>query len=292
MQHQHEIAVLLQREGHSFGRDVRRVPRRPVEEVPVRRHRRVSDQSFVAWFGIVLVEVPRRAGRIELHRRVVHDARISGSQLPRFDKARRGDRHRNDEVPIDVVARGAKRVRPGHGDDDVRLAKVPRADCRRRRRRGGRVAFTSAVRDPPLNQRDLLVAQSSRAHEFAVTRFRLPGRHVPARGRGGDLFGAAFCVRIAQEAEGCRSARAMARRAMREHDRRDVRGEGDGARRGRGSLTGTQLDRRRRRGGGGQPPRRKNQVHGRHSGALRRHESIFGPPRGVSRHFSFTIDAP
>ena len=50
MQHQDEVAVRLHREGHPVRRDVRRVPRGPVEKVSVRRHRRVSDQAFVPRF--------------------------------------------------------------------------------------------------------------------------------------------------------------------------------------------------------------------------------------------------
>ena len=173
-------------------------------------------------------------------------------------------------------------------DDDVRRAKVPGAGCYRSGGHGGRVALLDPSGDPPLNQRDLLVAQSPRAHELAVTRFRLPGRHVPAPGRGRDLLGVCAGVRIAQQTERCRSARPMAGRAVLEHDRRDVFGEGHGSGRGRRRLRGARLDGRRRRRGRGrcQPAGNQNQVCNRRAAGFRRHESIFRPVFAVSRHLS------
>ena len=256
MQHQHEVAVRLQREGHPIRRDVRRVPGRPVEKVSVRRHRRVGDQAFVTGFRIVLVEVPRCAGRIELHRRVMHDPRIAGSQLPRFDEPPRRDRHRNDEMAIDVVAAGAKRVGSGHGDDDVRRAEVPGAGRDGSGRHGAGVAFRHAAGDPPLNQRDLLVAQSLASPRTG--RNLVPASRAACIGSWSrrDLLGVGAGVRIAQQTERRRSARPMARRAMLEDDRRDVFGESHGSGRGCGSWRGARLDGRRGRRRGSYPASR------------------------------------
>ena len=92
VQHQHQVALLFHRERHAVGRHVRRVSRSPVEKVPVGRHRRMGDQAFVAWRGILLVQVSRHARRIDLHRRVVNHSQIARTKFPGLDVALCGNR--------------------------------------------------------------------------------------------------------------------------------------------------------------------------------------------------------
>ena len=66
-----------QRPGHSLRRDVRRVSRKPAEKKPLRAADRMRNQPFVAGFRILRVEPARRSGGIELHRRMMDDARIA-----------------------------------------------------------------------------------------------------------------------------------------------------------------------------------------------------------------------
>ena len=161
------------RKRHAVGGHVRRVPGSPVEKVPVGRHRRMGDQAFVAWRGILLVQVSRHARRIDLHRRVVNDPEIARTKLPGLDVALCGNRDRQDEMTIHVVAAGAQRV-GRHRQDEVGRAKPPRP-ARQRRRRGRR--WTSCPRSC---RRSPIAPGARSARRRAGARRRILRRRAPA----------------------------------------------------------------------------------------------------------------
>src|SRR5688572_31503800 len=95
----------------------------PVQEESVRTGCGVSDQALVSGLRIAGVETPRRAGPIELHRRVVHGVR-PWQELPRLDVAGGAARYRQHEVAIHVVAGGTQAIRR-RLQYQVRLAQPP-----------------------------------------------------------------------------------------------------------------------------------------------------------------------
>jgi hypothetical protein len=87
-----------------------------------------------------------------------------------------GDRDRQDEVSIHVVAGCAQRVWRGLNDE------IGSPSCQRPLDFGsgwqqGGIALRRAPLGPPLNARDLLVGETSLIQELAIARLRFPWRH-------------------------------------------------------------------------------------------------------------------
>ena len=59
-----------------------------------------------------------------------------------------------------------------------------------------------ALLDPSLDQRDLIVPQTTRVEELTVTRFGQPRRHGSRERRLGDLASTRLCARVVQQTEG------------------------------------------------------------------------------------------
>ena len=103
------------------------------------------------------------------------------------DVARRGDRHRNDEVAEHVAGsrpalsgvEGLQLVRLGR-QHEIGSAKLPSAGKRRRFGRVGRVPLGRAALDPLRDQGDLIVAEPPLAGELAVSWLGQPRRHRAA----------------------------------------------------------------------------------------------------------------
>src|SRR5262249_44818854 len=70
--------------------------------------------------------------------------------------------------------------RPVHGDDQVRLAEIPALLELRQLREHPWVALRHAGLHPAAEQADLMVTEAPLIPELAVSRLRLPWRHVAA----------------------------------------------------------------------------------------------------------------
>jgi hypothetical protein len=179
---------------------------------------------------VARVQPPRGPGAVEQDVRVVHDGLVARAQLERPHVARRRHRDGDHEVAEHVRAFGGHRERLRHLQHQVRRPELPALRESRRRGPVCRGAFRSALAHPPLYQLDLLVAEAPLALELAVARLGGPRRHVSAGRHPGDLPGPALHIGVGEQAEGPGFARPMARRAVLEHDRGDVRVEGDSCR--------------------------------------------------------------
>ena len=175
--------------------------------------------------GITRVSLPRFTSAIEADKRVVHDFRVARPEFHRLHVSSRGQRNRNNEIAIHVLALGRQCVGLRHGHHHFGFAQLPVIVPFWQGWQLRRVAFNSAVGDPFLNRPDLPRAQQTCADEIAVARLRQPRRHVAARGDFGDLLHVLLRVPVIQQIKWRRLSRAMAGRAILKNDRRDVLGE-------------------------------------------------------------------
>ena len=222
VQHHDEVGLCRQRPGHALGRDVRRVSGKPAEKKPLGAPDRMRNQPFVAGLRILRVELARRSGGIELHRRMMDDARVAREKLPRPDVSRL------------VACRSAGRSfdrRPRRWRAACRTAFAARDRALRGPTRrsmsaaaGSRAGSPSTA--PPSNHaRSVAICSSVSRRSSAnspIARLRLPGRHHAVARRRDDLAGVALDVFVGEQGERRDSFGSMTRGARVEDDRRDV----------------------------------------------------------------------
>ena len=161
-------------------------------------------------------------GRIDHHRRVMNDLRIRRPKFPGFDVSPPRDGNRHDEVSQAIAATGRYSIRHRQRDDDVGTPELPSVVGRGHRRKRSQITCTCATLEPMFEHGNLFVGQPPFVGELCVARLRFPRRHRPALHRGDDLARPAFDVGIREQTEWRRSARAMARCAVRGDQGRDV----------------------------------------------------------------------
>src|SRR4029077_14246783 len=211
------------------------------EKVAIWKDCRPENDAVVARIGIALVELPRRARRIDPDVGMMDDARISRTELETLDVTARGRRHGQHEHARHIDAVRWQLIRRRKRDDEIGFSELPALSPRRRRQRTG-ISFGCAARHPSFDQGDLLVGQMALADELSKPGFRLPWRHGTGSRGGGDLRRVLLRGRIGQQGERCRSVRMMAEAALVENDWRDVAGE-RGARRRLGACKARDPDR-------------------------------------------------
>ena len=155
------------------------------------------------------------------------DRTAAGPELETAHVPRRRSRHGDHEVAEDIGPVGAAACTRAAS----RRGRARRAATRRSSGRSGGTSDGFPSASPAFTQRsiasDLLVGEAALAGEVAEPGFRLPRRHVAARGHRGDLRRALTNVAVGEEAERRGAVRPMARRALAVEDRRDVVRERD-----------------------------------------------------------------
>jgi len=126
------------------------------------------------------LEHARGTPEIERQIRVVQHLRPVGAELDGAHVARRGDRHRNDEVAEHVATSRLQHVRVRQRQHEIGRAQLPAAGERRRLRRVGGVPLGRAALDPLRDERDLIVAEPPFAGELAMSGLGQPRRHRAA----------------------------------------------------------------------------------------------------------------
>ncbi len=149
------------------------------------------------------IEHARHAPDVDRQVRVVQHLRTIGAELDGADVARRGDRHRKDEVAEDVARSRLQRVGFGERQHEVGCAELPAAGEDRRFGRVGRIALGRTALDPLRDQGDLIVAEPPFVDERAVTRLGQPwGHRAPLHRRGNSARVATNRV-VIEHAERC-----------------------------------------------------------------------------------------
>src|SRR4029434_175222 len=98
-------------------------------------------------------------------------------------------RNRDDEISKNFALPRLERVGLGALEHHVRLSQLPSLGKNRGLGLLRGIAFTGTLLDPLLDQCNLIVPQTTRIQELAVTSFRQPRRHGPRERRLGDLTG-------------------------------------------------------------------------------------------------------
>ena len=123
-------------------------------------------------------------------------------------------------------------IRPRRRERRDRACRAASRRATRAPSAGRRAAFALPPFDPALDRLDLVVAQPALADDRKLAAIGEPRRHVTASRFRGHGVGVLHGVGVSQERKRRDFARPMARRAVGEHDRRDVLIEGDRWRRG------------------------------------------------------------
>ncbi len=182
VEQQDEVGAGLERPGGVGRLHHRHFARRPAVHVPhlIAVHRLETGTRIGA------IEHARHASDIDRQVRVVQDLWTIGAELDGAHVARRGDRHRNDEVAEDVAGARLQHVRLCRRQHEVGRAESPSAGERRQRRRVGRLTFGRTALDPFRDQRDLIVTESPFVGKHAVSWLGQPWRHGAALHRRRD----------------------------------------------------------------------------------------------------------
>ena len=219
---QHEIGTLVERDREAAREKVRIAAHRPAAQPAGFREARAVESAVVARLAALAIVLARSSGRVEEEQSVMD--RFPGA-WPVFDGLHPlvlRNIHRDGEVAIDVGAGSGELERLRHRDHQVRLAELPAFGEFGERGEFLRIALRHPGVDPLLDRRDLVVGEPVLSDEIAVPGRGVPGRHVAALGDGGDQRAALLHILVGQQRERPRLARPMARRAVVEHDRRDV----------------------------------------------------------------------
>ena len=222
MQLHHQVAARIEAPRHPGGRDNRTAPGGPAKKMAVGILRALGDHPVVPRLSIRAVAAPRRARAIHADDGVVDDRSAAGTELDGANETAGRQRDAHHDVAEDVVFTRADGVGPRHGDDEIRLSKLPAVGPLRRLRTVCGLAFRRAFIRPALDRRDLRIGQAPLADEFAEVRLREPGRHPPRLRHPDDLLRALLDLPVLEQREGRRLVRAMTRRTAFEQDRRDV----------------------------------------------------------------------
>ena len=207
---------------------MRRLPRRPPEQLPFGIARVPLHAAGVARLGIARIELPRRSRAIDAEVRVMDDARVARTEFERAHVARTPTgigitNVRNTSAPSagTVYASGILTTRSGGP------RRQPSAQAAAEEESATVSPCWSAVRDPPLQLLQFIVGEPALVLELALARVRFPRRHDPSRGDRRDLRRATSDIVVGQEREWSDFAGTMAGRAAMPHDRRDVFVEGE-----------------------------------------------------------------
>jgi hypothetical protein len=111
---------------------------------------------------------------------VVDDRRAAGAELDGAHETAGRQRDGHHDVAEDVVFTRVDGVGPRHGDDEVRLSKLPAVGPLRRLRTVCGLAFGRAFVRPALDRRDLRIGQAPLALEFAEARLRERASAAPS----------------------------------------------------------------------------------------------------------------
>jgi hypothetical protein len=159
---------------------------------------------------------------IDLDVRVVHSVVMAGLKFQALDVPPLRERNRDDKRAKDIRAVGLEEIRLRHGHDEVWLSQLPLTGLFRDGWEILGIPFDRASVHPLLDERELPVAQASRAGELSVAGLRLPWRHVPGFGHSRNLRRTLTHVLERHQVEGRATARAMTSRALLEDDGSDV----------------------------------------------------------------------
>src|SRR3989442_1723079 len=158
-------------------------------------------------FRTFVVPIPSGVRRyvraVEFHPgnfQVVHHLEISRMEFDRSHVATHAGRNRDDERAKHVRGAGSQRVRFGHRDDEIGFAKLPSGGGRGRGA-GSAVSTREALIGPASYEHDLFARQPPLAGKVAMSRLRLPWRHVPALDGTHDLSCARAHFVVAEQAE-------------------------------------------------------------------------------------------
>ena len=230
VQFQHQVGAPFQPPGPAVVTLCRNLARRPPQKMAVGRPGKLGGpHAFETRNGIILIQLPAAAGRVDQSYRMVDDPRVAGPKLqgPYIPVRLQGGRY--DEHPEDVRSIGRQGVGPGHGEDQVRFPQVPAGRPFRRLGRICRIPFDRPLGHPLRQHADLVHIQPALPDELPVTLLGLPGRHVTTLRDGHDLPGPAADVGVAEQVERARTAGPVTGCAVFEHQGRDVPVEGQGA---------------------------------------------------------------
>ncbi len=126
------------------------------------------------------------------------DCGIVRTKLDRPHITTLSERHRDDEVAIDVRTVGRDGVRLRHFDHEVRLAQLPAGRPIGKWRQIGRIALGRAGSHPLLNQSNLLIGQPPLALQIAEACIGKPGGHQSLLGDLRNLLGTFLDVMVVQ----------------------------------------------------------------------------------------------
>ncbi len=136
MQLHDEVAARLEPPLRALGRRMRRLSRRPSEQLPFGIARVALHAAGIAGLGIARVELTRRPRAVDAEVGVVHDPRVARMKFDGADVARRGHRNRHHEGAEHIGAVGRHLIRLGHAHDEIGRAQLPAvAPVRLRRQR-------------------------------------------------------------------------------------------------------------------------------------------------------------